>query len=106
MININLVFLINQTHPNVDKKLFNSNSIIGLKAGGKGFPVNNEIGVVKWRLQTKDEDMIPLTSMYFKSVYNVEYGIISYGVKSIPLIMAVCLLKILTKARMFSFFAC
>jgi len=50
-----------QTHPNVDKKQFNSNSVIGLKSGGKGFPVNNEIGVVKWRLQTKDEDMIPLT---------------------------------------------
>lgn len=50
-----------QTHPNVDKKLFNQNSTIGLKAGGKGFPVNNEIGVVKWRLQSKDEDMIPLT---------------------------------------------
>lgn len=50
-----------QTHPNVDKKLFSSNSIIGLKSGGKGFPINNEIGVVKWRLQTKDEDMIPLT---------------------------------------------
>lgn len=50
-----------QTHPNVDKKLFNQNSIIGLKQGGKGFPINSEIGVVKWRLQTKDEDHIPLT---------------------------------------------
>ena len=51
-----------QTHPNVDKKLFNQTSVIGLKQGGKGFPINNEIGVVKWRLQTKDEDNIPLTS--------------------------------------------
>lgn len=50
-----------QTHPNVDKKLFNQNSIIGLKQGGKGFPLNSEIGVLKWRLQTKDEDLIPLT---------------------------------------------
>lgn len=50
-----------QTHPNVDKKLFGQNSIIGLKQGGKGFPLNNEIGVLKWRLQTKDEDLIPLT---------------------------------------------
>lgn len=38
--------------------------MIGLKQGGKGFPLNNEIGVVKWRLQTTDEDNIPLTSMY------------------------------------------
>jgi len=50
-----------QTHPNVDKKLFAQNSVIGLKQGGKGFPLNNEIGVLKWRLQTKDEDLIPLT---------------------------------------------
>ena len=51
-----------QTHPNIDKKLFNQSGVIGLKQGGKGFPVNNEIGVVKWRLQTKNEDMMPLTS--------------------------------------------
>lgn len=50
-----------QTHPNVDKKLFQQNNIIGLKQGGKGFPLNAEIGVLKWRLQTKDEDTIPLT---------------------------------------------
>lgn len=50
-----------QTHPNVDKKLFQQNNVIGLKQGGKGFPLNAEIGVLKWRLQTKDEEMIPLT---------------------------------------------
>jgi len=50
-----------QTHPNVDKKLFAQSSVIGLKQGGKGFPLNNDIGVLKWRLQTKDEDFIPLT---------------------------------------------
>jgi len=50
-----------QTHPNVDKKLFSQQSILGLKAGGAGFPLGKEIGIVKWRLQTKDEDLIPLT---------------------------------------------
>lgn len=50
-----------QTHPNVDKKLFTQSSIVGLKQGGKGFPLNNEIGILKWRLQTKEEDFIPLT---------------------------------------------
>lgn len=50
-----------QTHPNIDKKLFANESVIALKQGGKGFPLNNEIGVLKWRLQTKDEDLIPLT---------------------------------------------
>lgn len=51
-----------QTHPNVDKKLFTSESVIGLKNPEKSFPLNNDVGVLKWRLQTTDESLIPLTS--------------------------------------------
>ena len=40
-----------QTHPNVDKKLFTTESLIGLKNPEKSFPVNSGIGVLKWRLQ-------------------------------------------------------
>ncbi|CAB3990872.1 Coatomer subunit delta [Paramuricea clavata] len=50
-----------QTHPNVDKKLFNQDSVLGLKQSGKPFPLNADIGVLKWRLQTKDESLMPLT---------------------------------------------
>uniref|UniRef100_A0A8C5PLJ8 Coatomer subunit delta n=1 Tax=Leptobrachium leishanense TaxID=445787 RepID=A0A8C5PLJ8_9ANUR len=50
-----------QTHPNVDKKLFTSESIIGLKNSEKSFPLNSDVGVLKWRLQTTDESFIPLT---------------------------------------------
>ncbi|KAF4073096.1 hypothetical protein AMELA_G00254810 [Ameiurus melas] len=50
-----------QTHPNVDKKLFTAESIIGLKNPEKSFPLNNDVGVLKWRLQTTDESLIPLT---------------------------------------------
>jgi len=50
-----------QTHPNIDKKLFLSNSQIGLKNPSKPFPTNNDVGVLKWRLQTTDETMIPLS---------------------------------------------
>lgn len=51
-----------QTHPNVDKKLFTAESVIGLKNPEKSFPLNNDVGVLKWRLQTTDESLIPLTS--------------------------------------------
>lgn len=51
-----------QTHPNVDKKLFTADSVIGLKNPEKSFPLNNDVGVLKWRLQTTDESLIPLTS--------------------------------------------
>ncbi|KAJ4935965.1 hypothetical protein JOQ06_017490 [Pogonophryne albipinna] len=50
-----------QTHPNVDKKLFTTDSVIGLKNPEKSFPLNNDVGVLKWRLQTTDEALIPLT---------------------------------------------
>ncbi|KAF5892881.1 coatomer subunit delta [Clarias magur] len=50
-----------QTHPNVDKRLFTAESIIGLKNPEKSFPLNNDVGVLKWRLQTTDESIIPLT---------------------------------------------
>ncbi|XP_065845793.1 coatomer subunit delta-like [Oscarella lobularis] len=50
-----------QPHPNVDKKLFQRESILGLKQAGKGFPLNNDVGIVKWRLQSVDEALMPLT---------------------------------------------
>lgn len=51
-----------QTHPNVDKKMFAQTSVIGPKNPEKPFPVGQEIGVLKWRFQTQDEAMIPLSS--------------------------------------------
>ncbi|XP_067826963.1 coatomer subunit delta isoform X2 [Heptranchias perlo] len=50
-----------QTHPNVDKKLFTTDSLIGLKNPEKSFPLNNDVGVLKWRLQTTEDSFIPLT---------------------------------------------
>ncbi|XP_055298175.1 coatomer subunit delta [Sitodiplosis mosellana] len=50
-----------QTHPNVDKELFRSANQIGLKNSTKPFPINTDVGVLKWRYQTQDETAIPLT---------------------------------------------
>lgn len=51
-----------QTHPNVDKELFRTAGQIGLKNPAKPFPINTDVGVLKWRYQTQDETAIPLTS--------------------------------------------
>lgn len=51
-----------QTHPNVDKALFNQRGILGLKHSGKSFPLHQDIGALKWRLQTTDESLMPLSS--------------------------------------------
>jgi len=50
-----------QTHPNIDKDLFRSKCVIGLKNPAKPFPLNTGVGVLKWRLQTTDESCIPLS---------------------------------------------
>lgn len=58
-----------QTHPNIDKKLFSQESVIGLKQPNKPFPLNSDIGVLKWRLQSTDEALMPLSSESFISCY-------------------------------------
>nr|CAB3222716.1 coatomer subunit delta-like [Phallusia mammillata] len=50
-----------QTHPNVDKKIFQAKGIVGLKSPDKPFPLKQDVGVLKWRLQTTDESLLPLT---------------------------------------------
>ncbi|KAK9881564.1 hypothetical protein WA026_016439 [Henosepilachna vigintioctopunctata] len=49
-----------QTHPNVDKELFKLRSQIGLKQPSKPFPIRTDVGVLKWRLQSVDESLVPL----------------------------------------------
>merc|ERR550539_1310089 len=50
-----------QTHPNIDKDLFRTRCVIGLKNPAKPFPMNTGVGVLKWRLQTTEESNIPLS---------------------------------------------
>lgn len=50
-----------QTHPNIDKELFRNKSQIALKNPAKPFPMNTDVGVLKWRFTTQDESAIPLT---------------------------------------------
>lgn len=45
-----------KTHPNVDKAAFNSGKVIQMSNLGRGFPVNNSVGVLRWRATPKVED--------------------------------------------------
>ncbi|KAL3899985.1 MAG: hypothetical protein SGCHY_001664 [Lobulomycetales sp.] len=60
-----------KTHPNVDKAAF-KNSIIQLRDPSRPFPLNQALGLLKWRFVTKDEDLIPLSSGGACDV-NIEY---------------------------------
>jgi hypothetical protein len=52
-----------KTHPNVDKGQFNSSKTIQMSNVAKGFPVNNSVGVLRWRCTPKvdDSSAIPIT---------------------------------------------
>lgn len=45
------------THPKVDKAQFKNNNAIQLADTSKGFPANNNIQVMRWRLAAKPEDI-------------------------------------------------
>jgi hypothetical protein len=52
-----------RTHPNVDRGLFNSSKAVQMSNAAKGFPVNNSVGVLKWRATPKADDpsVVPIT---------------------------------------------
>lgn len=59
-----------KTHPNVDRNLFNSESIIGLKDKSKSFPSNDQsLGVLRWRAtDNSDSTLLPLVLTAWVSV--------------------------------------
>jgi hypothetical protein len=52
-----------KTHPNVDRNLFNSSKTIQMSNTSRGFPVNNSVGVLRWRATPKldDSSALPIT---------------------------------------------
>ncbi|XP_061381168.1 coatomer subunit delta [Danaus plexippus] len=50
-----------QTHPNVDKEHFRTSGVVRLKAAQRAFPVNSDVGVLKWRLANTGDTPQPLS---------------------------------------------
>ena len=48
-----------QTHPKVDKKLYDSKSVLALRDSSKPFPASR-VAFLRWSLKTQDESMVPL----------------------------------------------
>ncbi len=44
-----------KTHPNIDKPAFSADNVLGPKDPSRPFPINSELGVLKWHLQSKDD---------------------------------------------------
>ncbi|GAA5862770.1 hypothetical protein JCM3774_001916 [Rhodotorula dairenensis] len=50
-----------KTHPNVDKTAWAQRGEIRLKEGKKSFPVGQGLGVLKWRMTSTDESIVPIS---------------------------------------------
>ncbi|KAB5525337.1 hypothetical protein DKX38_023086 [Salix brachista] len=55
-----------KTHPNMNKELFANENILGLRDPSRPFPAcgltgDAGVGLLKWRMQSVDESMVPLT---------------------------------------------
>ncbi|EFJ26392.1 hypothetical protein SELMODRAFT_172790 [Selaginella moellendorffii] len=55
-------------HPNIDKDLFARESILGLKDSRRPFPTGTPTGILKWRMTSKDESLIPLNINCWPSI--------------------------------------
>ncbi|GFR40171.1 hypothetical protein Agub_g728 [Astrephomene gubernaculifera] len=68
-----------KTHPNIDKNLYGSANVLGLKDPSRPFPTGSELGILKWRFQSKEESLVPLSINCWPSVsggesyVNIEY---------------------------------
>ncbi len=48
------------THPKINKPLYDKSSILQLKDQSKGFPSGRPVGILKWTNSNSNEDMLPL----------------------------------------------
>ncbi|KAK4800419.1 hypothetical protein SAY86_020906 [Trapa natans] len=73
-----------KTHPNINKELFSNENILGLKDPNRPFPTGQTgdaagVGLLRWRMQSVDESLVPLTINCWPSVsgnetyVNIEY---------------------------------
>ncbi|EOX96901.1 hypothetical protein SCA6_005736 [Theobroma cacao] len=77
-----------KTHPNMNKELFSNENILGLKDPNRPFPTGPAgdaagVGLLKWRMQSADESMVPLSINCWPSVSgNETYVSIEYEASS------------------------
>ncbi|XP_074312607.1 coatomer subunit delta-like [Silene latifolia] len=60
-----------KTHPNINRDQYSNENILGLKDPNRPFPCNqggDGVGLLKWRMQSTDESVVPLTINCWPSV--------------------------------------
>ncbi|PVU91035.1 hypothetical protein BB559_004343 [Furculomyces boomerangus] len=85
-----------KTHPSIDKKEFNENGLLVLKNQSRTFPLNQPVGVLKWRYVGQSEDSIPLSINCWPSPtgdgtteVNIEYELNNVGMELQDVIISI-----------------
>ncbi|CAI2349534.1 unnamed protein product [Caenorhabditis sp. 36 PRJEB53466] len=50
-----------QVHPNLDKKEWQTTGVLKLKSNGKPYPVNSDVGILKWKMVLAEEEQLPIS---------------------------------------------
>jgi len=59
-----------KTHPNVDRNLFKDHHKIGLRDASRPFPLNQQMSVLRWRLQAKPNSVkLPISGSFRTNVW-------------------------------------
>jgi len=64
-------------HPNINRELFVEKHVIARRDKNKAFPLNTAIQVLKWRIQSKDEEDAPLKVSCWPTVGSGGYTVIT-----------------------------
>ncbi|KAH6564360.1 hypothetical protein BASA50_002157 [Batrachochytrium salamandrivorans] len=76
------------THPNVDKALWASESVVALRDPSRPFPIGQALGILRWKLSSRDESIAPLLINCWPSPtgngtcdVNIEYELQNLGIE-------------------------
>lgn len=86
-----------KTHPHVDKAAWSNSRLLSLKDVNRPFPVNQSLGVLRWRLASKDESLVPLSITCWPAIdegagsgeVNVEYELEASDLKLQNVVIAI-----------------
>jgi hypothetical protein len=84
-----------RTHPNIDKQQYSQDAVLGLKNPERPFPISSALGVLKWRMTSKDEGALPISINCWPSqsgdlsYVNIEYELVQTKFELTDVVIAI-----------------
>jgi hypothetical protein len=84
-----------RTHPNIDKQQYANEGVLGLKNPERPFPISSALGVLKWRMTSKDDGALPISINCWPSqsgdlsYVNIEYELVQSKFELTDVVIAI-----------------